>query len=112
MTFFVGIVVYSASAKEVFLWTQDKNVQLHKDNVKYAQKGEIMSLTQAIIDSIELGKQYDLREIYDLMEDYCVGAGIDDWKHKIRRLLQEWNGVRRLGEYPVTYYGNAKYSVG
>ena len=47
-----------------------------------------------LMDRLVLGKKYQLQEIYDLIEDYCVDNGIDDWKHKVRAMLEEKNGVR------------------
>ena len=64
------------------------------------------------MDRLVLGKKYQLQEIYDLIEDYCVDNGIDDWKHKVRAMLEEKNGVRFLGKYEVTYYGDCTYSIG
>ena len=52
-----------------------------------------------LMDRLVLGKKYQLQEIYDLIEDYCVDNGIDDWKHKVRAMLEEKNGVRSLGKY-------------
>lgn len=54
-----------------------------------------------LMDRLVLGKKYQLQEIYDLIEDYCVDNGIDDWKHKVRAMLEEKNGVRSLGKYEV-----------
>lgn len=65
-----------------------------------------------LMDRLVLGKKYQLQEIYDLIEDYCVDNGIDDWKHKVRAMLEEENGVRSLGKYEVTYYGDCTYSIG
>lgn len=65
-----------------------------------------------LIDRVIFGRKYDLQDLYDLMEDYCIENDIDDWKHKIRALLEERNGARSLGKYPVTHYGNGVYSVG
>ena len=65
-----------------------------------------------LMDRLVLGKKYQLQEIYDLIEDYCVDNGIDDWKHKVRAMLEEKNGVRSLGMYEVTYYGDCTYSIG
>lgn len=62
--------------------------------------------------SFSFRKKYQLQEIYDLIEDYCVDNGIDDWKHKVRAMLEEKNGVRSLGKYEVTYYGDCTYSIG
>lgn len=42
-----------------------------------------------LMDRLVLGKKYQLQEIYDLIEDYCVDNGIDDWKHKVRAMLEE-----------------------
>lgn len=64
-----------------------------------------------LMDRLVLGKKYQLQEIYDLIEDYCVDNGIDDWKHKVRAMLEEKNGVRSLGKYEVTY-GDCTYSIG
>ncbi len=65
-----------------------------------------------LIDRVVLGKKYELQDLYDLIADYCIENEIDDWKHKLRALLEEKNGVRSLGKYPVTYHGNSKYSIG
>ena len=65
-----------------------------------------------LMDRLVLGKKYQLQEIYDLIEDYCVDNGIDDWKHKVRAMLEEKNGVRSLGKYEVTYYSDCTYSIG
>lgn len=65
-----------------------------------------------LMDRLVLGKKYQLQEIYDLIEDYCVDNGIDDWMHKVRAMLEEKNGVRSLGKYEVTYYGDCTYSIG
>ena len=65
-----------------------------------------------LMDRLVLGKKYQLQEIYDLIEDYCVDNGIDDWKHKGRAMLEEKNGVRPVGKYEVTYYGDCTYSIG
>lgn len=65
-----------------------------------------------LMDRLVLGKKYQLQEIYDLIEDYCVDNGIDDWKNKVRAMLEEKNGVRSLGKYEVTYYGDCTYSIG
>ena len=65
-----------------------------------------------LMDRLVLGKKYQLQEIYDLIEDYCVDNGIDDWTHKVRAMLEEKNGVRSLGKYEVTYYGDCTYSIG
>ena len=59
-----------------------------------------------LMDRLVLGKKYQL------IEDYCVDNGIDDWKHKVRAMLEEKNGVRSLGKYEVTYYGDCTYSIG
>ena len=67
-----------------------------------------------LMDRLVLGKKYQLQEIYDLIEDYCVDNGIDDWKHKVRAMLEEKNGVRSLGKYEVTYLfvnESSSYSV-
>ncbi len=65
-----------------------------------------------LMDRLVLGKKYQLQEIYDIIEDYCVDNGIEDWKHKVRAILEEKNGVRSLGKYIVTYYGDSTYSIG
>lgn len=36
-----------------------------------------------------LDKKYQLQEIYDLIEDYCIDNDIADWKHKVRVLIKE-----------------------
>lgn len=65
-----------------------------------------------LMDRLVLGKKYQLQEIYDLIEDYCIDNGIADWKHKVRAILEEKNGTRSLGKYEVTYYGDCTYSIG
>lgn len=65
-----------------------------------------------LMDRLVLGKKYQLQEIYDIIEDYCVDNGIEDWKHKVRAILEEKNGVRSLGKYIVKYYGDSTYSIG
>lgn len=69
-------------------------------------------MVDELMNRLVLGKKYQLQEIYDLIEDYCVDNGIEDWKHKVRALLGEKNGVRSLGKCEVTYYGNCTYSIG
>lgn len=64
-----------------------------------------------MLDMLVLGKRYQLHEIYDMMENYCIQNSIDDWKHKIRALLEEKNGTRTLGKYRLTYYGDSTYSI-
>lgn len=65
-----------------------------------------------LMDRLVLGKKYQLQEIYDIIEDYCIANGIEDWKHKVRAILEEKNGIRSLGKYTITYYGNCTYSIG
>lgn len=65
-----------------------------------------------LMDRLVLGKKYQLQEIYDIIEDYCVDNNIEDWKHKVRAILEEKNGVRSLGKYEITYYGDCTYSIG
>lgn len=64
-----------------------------------------------LMDKLVLGKKYQLQDIYDIIEDYCVDNGIEDWKHKVRAILEEKNGVRSLGKYSVIYHGDCTYSI-
>lgn len=68
-------------------------------------------MSNELMDKLVLGKKYTLEEIYKSVEDYCIENNIDDWKHKVRALLEERNGVRTLGKYKITYYGNCTYSI-
>lgn len=65
-----------------------------------------------LLDGMILGKVYHLQELYALVEEYCLENAIEDWKHKVRALLEEREGERKLGPYTVTYYGGAYYSIG
>lgn len=58
-----------------------------------------------------LDKKYQLQEIYDLIEDYCIDNDIADWKHKVIVLIKEKNRTSSLGKYEVTYYGDCIYSI-
>lgn len=69
-------------------------------------------MVNELMDRLVLGKKYQLQEIYDLIEDYCIENNIEDWKHKVRAMLEEKNGTRSLGKYKVTYYGDSTYSIG
>lgn len=69
-------------------------------------------MVNELMDLLVLGKKYQLQEIYDLIEDYCIENNIEDWKHKVRAMLEEKNGTRSLGKYEVTYYGDSTYSIG
>lgn len=69
-------------------------------------------MVNELMDRLVLGKKYQLQEIYDLIEDYCIENNIEDWKHKVRAMLEEKNGTRSLGKYEVTYYGDSTYSIG
>jgi hypothetical protein len=77
----------------------------------YRLKGACI-MSNELIERVVLGRMYDLQDIYDLIEDYCIENGIDGWKHKVRALLEEQNGVRSFGKYPVTFYRNSTYKVG
>lgn len=68
-------------------------------------------MVNELMDRLVLGKKYQLQEIYDLIEDYCIENNIEDWKHKVRAMLEEKNGTRSLGKYEVTYYGDSTYSI-
>lgn len=68
-------------------------------------------MVNELMDLLVLGKKYQLQEIYDLIEDYCIENNIEDWKHKVRAMLEEKNGTRSLGKYEVTYYGDSTYSI-
>lgn len=69
-------------------------------------------MTGELMNRMVLYKKYHLQEIYALIEDYCIQNNIDDWKHKVRALLEERNGIRTLGRYKITYHGNGIYSMG
>ena len=63
------------------------------------------------MDRLVLEKKYQLQELYNLIEDYCIENNIEDWKHKVRAMLEEKNGTRSLGKHEVTYYGDSTYSI-
>jgi hypothetical protein len=69
-------------------------------------------MVNELMDLLVLEKKYQLQKIYDLIEDYCIKNKIEDWKHKVRAILEEKNGTRSLGKYKVTYYGDSTYSIG
>lgn len=68
-------------------------------------------MVNELMDRLVLEKKYQLQEIYDLIEDYCIENNIEDWKHKVRAMLEGKNGTRSLGKYEVTYYGGSTYSI-
>lgn len=70
-------------------------------------KGEKMG--KKLVNSVILNKKYKLSEIYDLVENYCAKNNISDWKHKLRAMLEERNGIRKIGNLKILYYGNGTY---
>ena len=61
-----------------------------------------LNITATLLDTMVLGRRYDLLEIYDM-----VGAGTEEEKHSVRGVLAN----RRLGNYVIVYHGEAQYSL-
>ena len=65
-------------------------------------------MVNELMDRLVLEKKYQLQELYNLIEDYCLENNIEDWKHKVRAMLEEKNGTRLGAAAPNFLYEKSR----